>query len=74
MKPNEIKAGKTYSNRGKGTTTRTVIEIGDRHRPKHYFGSSSRPSEPGILYEQDGKRDVLYLSSFASWAGKEVDE
>ena len=73
MKPSEITAGKTYSNRGKGTTKRTVIEIGERHRPKHYFGSL-RPLEPCVLYEQDGKRDVLYLSSFASWAGKEVDE
>ena len=71
MKPNEIAAGKTYANRGKGTTKRTVIEIGDRHRPKHYFGSA-RPPEPCVLYEQDGKREVLYLSSFASWAGREV--
>ena len=73
MKPSEITAGKTYSNRGKGMTKRTVIDISERHRPKHYFGCGPRPSEPGVLYEQDGKRDVLYLSSFASWAGKEVE-
>lgn len=71
MKPSEIAAGKTYVNRGKGKTTRTVIAVGYEHRPRHFFGATA-PDEPGVLYEQGGKRDSLYLSSFAAWARKEV--
>lgn len=72
MKIEAIKVGKTYSNRGKGTTKRTVLAIGDEHRPRHYFGATA-PDEPGVLYEQDGKRDSLYISNFSSWAGAEVE-
>lgn len=33
MSPKGIKVGKTYRNRGKGKTTRTVLAIGDEHKP-----------------------------------------
>jgi len=69
MKPSQIEIGKTYKNRGAGKTTRTVIDIGDEHAPHRWFSSSPRPDEPGVLYEQNGRRESLYLSSFASWAG-----
>ena len=72
MKSSEIAVGKTYANRGEGKTKRTVIAIGDQHRPRQYFGATP-PGEPGVLYEQNsGRRDKLYLSSFAAWAGKEM--
>lgn len=72
MKQKQIAVGKTYANKGKGTTKRTVLAIGDEHRPRHYSGATA-PEEPGVLYEQDGKRDRLYISSFAAWAGSEVE-
>jgi hypothetical protein len=71
MKTSEIEVGKTYVNRGKGTTKRTVLAIGDEHRPKHFFGATP-PNEPGVLYEQSGALDYLYLSSFAAWAGRQL--
>jgi hypothetical protein len=73
MSPNDIQAGKTYTNRGAGKTRRTVIAIGDEHRPKRWNGlSTTKPNEPGVLYEQGGKRRNLYLPSFAQWVGREV--
>jgi hypothetical protein len=74
MRKQDIKVGKTYSNRGKGCTRRKVLGIGDEHKPKYWFGASvsSIPDEPGVLYEQEGHQDRLYLSSFAAWAGSEV--
>jgi hypothetical protein len=30
MSPSKIEVGKTYCNRGKGTTRRTVLEISDK--------------------------------------------
>jgi hypothetical protein len=78
MKPSEIEVGKTYTNRGAGRTRRTVIGISTEHNDKvPWYGSGSPPLEPAVLYEQnvrgkmqDGK---LFISSFASWAGKEVE-
>jgi len=83
MKPQEIKVGKTYINRGAGTTRRKVLGIGNEHRPKvwHGNGITSPPDEPGVSFEQysdrkghvkAGKACQLYLSSFAAWAGAEV--
>lgn len=72
MKPSHIKAGHTYHNRGKGKTKRTVIAIGREHAPKKWLGGGPRPDEPGVLYEQEGIRAYLYLSSFAAWCGGEV--
>lgn len=36
MNPKDIKVGKTYRNRGKGNTTRTVLSIGDEYKPRIY--------------------------------------
>lgn len=71
MKTSDIKVGETYVNRGKGRTRRTVIAIGDEHRPPRFYGLVT-PSEPGVLYEQNGKQYRLYLCSFAAWAGKKA--
>lgn len=78
MKPNQIEAGKTYINRGKGTTKRTVLAISDEHIPMTYYGPNRPVGEPGVLYKRvypngDYCVEKLYLSSFATWAGKEVD-
>ena len=70
MKHSEIKVGVTYINRAAGRTRRTVLAIGDEHRPTAWFSNSRRPNEPGVLFEQDGKQNRLYISSFASWAGR----
>jgi hypothetical protein len=74
MSPNDIQAGKTYTNRGAGKTRRTVIAIGDEHRPKRWNGyPDAFPNGTGVLYEQNGVRRNLYLPSFAQWAGREVE-
>jgi hypothetical protein len=72
MSPKDIQVGKTYTNRGAGKSRRTVIAIGDEHRPGCFNGIGSPPNEPGVLYEQLGQRSTLYLSSFAGWCGKKV--
>lgn len=73
MKESDIKAGKTYKNRGAGRTRRTVIAIGDEHRPKRWYGDQDKgpPNEPGVLFTQGAVEGTLYLSMFAQWAGSE---
>ena len=75
MKPSEIKAGKTYKNKGAGRTTRTVVGIGNEYRPIRWQGTMGKePDEPGVLFvDSKGRKDNLYLSSFASWAGSESE-
>jgi len=65
MKQSEIQVGVIYVNRGAGRTRRTVVAIGEEHQPPW---DGTRGDEPGVLYEQNGVRRVLYLSSFAKWA------
>ena len=75
MRPEKIEVGKSYANRGKGKTTRTVIAIGEEHRPRTFLNATGTPPSPndmGVLYEQNGKQRNLYLHSFAAWCGKEV--
>ncbi len=78
MKPSDIKVGKTYVNRGAGRTERTVSEIVEPENfqasgePPMWFGAGDAPTEPYVVFSQDGRRDsTLYVSSFAAWAGKE---
>jgi hypothetical protein len=73
MRAQDIHVGKTYQNRLKGRTRRTVLGIGDEFRPERYFGSKV-PDKPGVEYEQNGVVSRLYLPSFASWAGSEVED
>lgn len=73
MKPSDIMVGTTYANNGAGKTQRKVIAIGDEHRPRMFFSQNSPPEEPGVLFEQKGKQDRLYLSSFAAWCGKAIN-
>jgi hypothetical protein len=68
MKPREIEAGKTYHNRGKGRTRRTVLAISDKLRAP-WFSMSEKPDEPVVLYRQGAETARLYLRSFAAWAG-----
>ena len=78
MSPKKIEVGKTYRNKGKGTTHRKVIAIGNEHRPEQWFTDRPRPKEPGVLFEQINAGGFyqgfyrLYLSSFAAWCGGEV--
>ena len=70
MKSTEIVARHIYTNRGAGNTLRFVLDIGE-FRPLHWYSHGPRPIEPGVLYRDNrGKEGVLYLSSFAKWAGK----
>lgn len=73
LKPADIKVGTTYVNRGAGKTRRKVIAIGVEHRPSRFLSMNQAPDEDGVLYEQNGKQDRLYISSFASWCGKAVE-
>jgi hypothetical protein len=74
MSPNDIKQGCTYANRGAGKTRRKVIKIG-MNLPIRWFGDDAKEpkNEPVVIYEQDGKRNSLYLGSFAQWCGKRVE-
>jgi len=75
MKPKDIEPGKTYINKGKGKNMRTVIAIGNDHRPSHWLSNSEPPEEPGVLYkDMKGIHSNLYLSSFAAWAGAEKNK
>ena len=62
MKPADIRVGKTYRNRGKGKTTRTVLRI------------DSSPLQPLRVDFRDnrGREGTVLLTSFARWAGEEV--
>ena len=73
MSPSKIEVGKTYCNRGKGRTRRTVLEISDQLTAP-WFSTGERPNEPVVRYKQNGVEETLYLSSFASWCGGEVSE
>jgi len=71
MKSSEIKVGETYSNRGAGRTQRKVIAIGPDCRPSQWLGFyETAPNEDGVIFEQNGVVKRLYISSFATWAGK----
>ena len=70
MKPIDIKVGKTYCNRGKGRTHRTVLEIGIDVPIHQCF--EPRPGEMVVRYSKCGKEESLYISSFAAWCGYEV--
>jgi hypothetical protein len=72
MRPQDIEVGATYRNRGAGRTRRTVVAIGPEHAPAVWHSGGPPPDEPGVLYEQDGRRHRLYLSSFAAWCGARV--
>lgn len=79
MKPSLIQVGKTYRNRGKGRTTRTVLAIvTDGSIRPHWFSSSPAPNEPVVVYRQGGpdtdssRESSIYLKSFATWCGEEV--
>lgn len=53
MSPSKIEVGKTYCNRGKGRTTRTVLEISDNLKAA-WFSNGDRPHEPVVRYIQNG--------------------
>ena len=72
MKPKDIEVGKTYTNKGKGRTVRRVLDIGN-HLDAPWFSSNKRPAEHVVKYIQEGREYTLYLSSFASWCGREVE-
>lgn len=74
MKPSEIRAYKTYINRGAGRTKRTVVEIG-AGICANWYGARSRRNVGmiGVKYQQGDKLRTLSLASFAAWAGKEAE-
>jgi hypothetical protein len=77
MKKSEIQVGKTYINKGSGTTTRTVLAIDDYYKPDVYWnatGKNPRKNDTGVLFRQGYKNRKLYLSSFAAWCSREVEQ
>lgn len=80
MSPENIKEGKIYRNRGKGNTLRKVLKVAIDLEPPAF----STPKEPGELIvryiqikgnrDTENKEQSLYLRSFASWAGGEVNQ
>lgn len=72
MRMKDIQVGKTYVNRGDGRTKREVLVIGDEYRPNRFLSDNEPLDESGVMYLQDGKEYNLYLSSFASWAGRAI--
>ena len=81
MKQSEIRVGAVYRNRGKGTTQRRVVGIGESLVPDRRF-SDSRPDKwIGVEYQQRlpggtlwSEKKRLWIDSFVSWAGSEVTE
>ena len=87
MKASDIKVGKTYRNRGRGTTQRKVTGIGPEFPPDRRFSDARPDSWFGVEYQQKLPDDAMrqgfgdwseprrrWLDSFASWAGSEVSE
>lgn len=79
MKTKDIEQGKTYRNKGAGRANRTVVKIilhpDDDQLPKWWSESPRPKSEPVVVFtDKHGRVDSLYLRSFASWAGGEVNE
>jgi len=70
MKPQDIKVGRTYRNKGAGRTKRKVLEISPDLKVR-WLGEGDPPKEPVVRFEQEGNESMLFLGSFASWAGKE---
>jgi hypothetical protein len=68
MKPSQIEIGKTYKNRGAGKTKRTVVDLGTHIKPP-WMSDSLEPNEPGVKYLQGNNERMLFLCSFAKWAG-----
>ena len=80
MKPEDIKVGKTYCNKGKGRTRRTVLAIGPEHLPRQAFNTDGKfpDGAVGVQYQQvefgiEARLSKLWLRSFASWAGSIVE-
>jgi hypothetical protein len=71
MKPSAIQVGKTYRNKGEGSTLRTVLEINPDLEVR-WLSPYPRPKDTVVRYEQGGKEGRLYLQSFAAWCGGEV--
>ncbi len=72
MKPKDIKVGRTYCNRGKGRTRRTVLEISETLKPS-WWAANSDADQRVVSFTQNGMEGRLYLSSFAKWCGQEVE-
>lgn len=77
----KVEVGKTYKNRGKGTTLRRVIGIGVEYRPSQRYSSEKQDTDAkGILYQQrhiktatwSAQRE-MWMDSFESWCGSEVE-
>lgn len=73
MKPSEIKAGKVYCNRGKGLTMRRVVDI-----HTCWVLGKKYSSVKFLVMDATGNQLTTYsdscpLSTFAKWAGKEVE-
>ena len=71
MKPQEIQEGNTYVNNGAGKTSRTVLLI---YKDTNCIGDDIST----VRYQQHGghwSEGIYHLSltSFASWAKKEVE-
>lgn len=78
MKPEEIKAGRIYRNKGRGLTARKVLQI-EKGLPCVWLGSGDPPDEPVVVYRSTslsgtpwGMGRSMYLGSFAKWAGSEL--
>jgi len=80
MKTAQIQIGKTYTNRGKGRTSRTVTGIGVEYLPRFAWNADGKFPEGavGVKYiqnggPQNGRELTLWLDSFASCALREID-
>jgi hypothetical protein len=88
MKASDIKVGKTYRNRGAGTTQRKVTGIGLEFQPERRYSAERPDGMPGVEFQQktlvggamrQGFADWsaprrLWMDSFASWAGSDASE
>lgn len=76
MKLSNIKAGKVFFNKWKGTTFRKVVNVfaSTENYPKgEFIFFSQKPGTKLVEYFQDGKTYICPLKNFSSWAGQEYE-
>jgi len=74
VKPEDIKVGHVYKNKGAGKILREVLDIGEHCRPYGWvLGKGDLPK--GVHYvDSNDKQGILHISDFADWCGERVHD
>lgn len=75
MKSSDIKPGKVFQNKWKGTTFRKVVEVSvstETYPKGEFIFFSQNPGTRIVKYIQGGETYMACLKNFLAWAGKET--